>query len=522
MNALPIQLLRPLVDQNLWSVTWFRPEAMLTAGAMLLFVIDLFWRKNPRRVAYLTVGALVVLAATAGFLAAQPPDAQSLFNGMVANDAFASFFKWLFLGAAALVVIITAPGKDFPPQRIGEFYALLIAVVLGMFMMASATDLLMMYLSIELVSMVSYVLAGFKKGDRKAAEGSLKYVIYGGVASGVMLFGMSYLYGLTGTTNLHRIGTMIQQLSYAGTAEVMTTRIALVVGAVFVAAGLGYKIAAVPFHMWCPDVYEGAPTPFTAFLSVGPKAAGFALALRFFLSAFSTPAGADGLALPIGNIPWPAVIGVVAAITMTLGNLTALVQTNLKRLLAYSSIAHAGYTLMGLSAVSDRGTQSVMIYMAIYLVMNLGAFLVVILVADATGSESILDYKGLAKRHPFAAVTFAIFLFSLTGLPPFAGFIGKWYLFVAVWERTGGPNGVWYGSLLLIAALNTAVSLYYYVRVIRAMFIDQPYAPDAAPIRSPLAWQVVLGGCAAAVLFFGIRPQAIIDWTNASLQLFRG
>ncbi|BDG01863.1 NADH-quinone oxidoreductase subunit N [Anaeromyxobacter oryzae] len=517
-----VQQLQPLVDQNLWSATWFRPEAMLTAGAMILFVIDLFWRKNPRRVAYLTVGALAVLAATAGFLAAQPPDAQSLFNGMLANDAFASFFKWLFLGAAALVVIITAPGKDFPSPRIGEFYALLVAIVLGMFMMASATDLLMMYLSIELVSMVSYVLAGFKKGDRKAAEGSLKYVIYGGVASGVMLFGMSYLYGLTGTTNLFRIATQIQHISYSGTAEVVASKIALVVSATFVAAGLGYKIAAVPFHMWCPDVYEGAPTPFTAFLSVGPKAAGFALALRFFLSAFSTPAGANGLALPIGNIPWPAVIGVVAAITMTLGNLTALVQTNLKRLLAYSSIAHAGYTLMGLAAVSNSGTQSVMIYMAIYLVMNLGAFLVVILVADGTGSESILDYKGLAKRHPFAAVTFAIFLFSLTGLPPFAGFIGKWYLFVAVWERTSGPDGVWYGWLLLIGALNTAVSLYYYVRVIRAMFIDAPYAPDAKTFRSPLSWQVVLGGCAAAVLFFGVRPQLIIDWTTASLQLFRG
>jgi NADH-quinone oxidoreductase subunit N len=522
MNALPVQLLQPLVDQNLWSATWFRPEAMLTAGAMLLFIIDLFWRKSPRRVAYLTVGALAVLAATAGFLAVQPSDAHSLFNGMIANDAFASFFKWLFLGAAALVIVITAPGKDFPPARIGEFFALLVAIVLGMFMMASATDLLMMYLSIELVSMVSYVLAGFKKGDRKAAEGSLKYVIYGGVASGVMLFGMSYLYGLTGTTNLLEIARQIQGLSYSGTAEVVTSRIALVVGSTFVAAGMGYKIAAVPFHMWCPDVYEGAPTPFTAFLSVGPKAAGFALALRFFLTALATPAGANGLALPIGNIPWPAVIGVVAAVTMTLGNLTALAQTNLKRLLAYSSIAHAGYTLMGVAAVSDKGTQSVMVYMAIYLVMNLGAFLAVILVAEATGSESILDYKGLAKRHPFAAVTFAIFLFSLTGLPPFAGFIGKWYLFVAVWERTGGPNGAWYSTLLIIAALNTAISLYYYVRVIRAMFVDAPNASDARAIRSPLSWQLVLGTCAAAVLFFGVRPQAIIEWTSASIQLFRG
>ncbi|WP_242394689.1 NADH-quinone oxidoreductase subunit N [Anaeromyxobacter oryzisoli] len=517
-----VQQLDPLVTQNLWSASWFRPEAVLTAGAVLLFVLDLFWRKSPRRVAYLTASALAVLAAAAGFLAVQPADALSLFNGLLANDAFASFFKWLFLAAAALVVIITASGKDFPPARVGEFYALLVSIVLGLFMMASATDLLMMYLSIELVSLSSYVLAGFKKGDRKATEAALKYVIYGSVASGIMLFGMSYLYGLTGTTNLSQIATQVQQLSASGTAELAATRIALVVAATFVAGGLGYKIAAVPFHMWCPDVYEGAPTPFTAFLSVGPKAAGFALALRFFLSALSFPANADGLALPIGDIPWPAVIGVVSAVTMTLGNLTALLQTNLKRLLAYSSIAHAGYMLMGLAAVSAVGTQSVMIYMAIYLVMNLGAFLVVILVAQATGSESILDYRGLSRRQPFAAITFAIFLFSLTGIPPFAGFIGKWYLFVAVWERTGGPHGTWYGALLVIAALNTAIALFYYARVIRAMFIDPPYAPDAKRIVSPVSWQVVLGACAAAVLFFGIRPQAIIDWTLSSLQLFRG
>ncbi len=244
--------------------------------------------------------------------------------------------------------------------------------------------------------------------------------------------------------------------------------------------------------------------------------------VRFFHSAFAGPNGADGLAAVVGNIPWPAVVGVLAAVTMTLGNLTALAQTNLKRLLAYSSIAHAGYTLMGLSAVSGRGIQAVMIYMLIYLVMNVGAFLVVILVAEATGSESILDYKGLVRRHPFAAVTFAIFLFSLTGIPPFAGFIGKWYLFIAVWQRTYGAGGGWYFLLLVIAALNTAVSLYYYARIIRAMFIDPPYQPDAPRLKPFVGYQVVLGACAAAVLWFGVNPKAILDWTVASMQLFRG
>ncbi|HSN91639.1 MAG TPA: NADH-quinone oxidoreductase subunit N [Anaeromyxobacteraceae bacterium] len=517
-----MESLLPLVDENLRSVAWIRPELALTFGALVLFAIDLFWKRSPVRVALLTVGALGVLGVAAALLAAQPPDPQPLFNGMIANDAFAVFFKWLFLGAAALTVLIAAQGNEFPPQRLGEFYALLAAIVLGMFFMASATDLVMVYLGIELVSMVSYVLAGFRKGDRRAAEGSLKYVIYGGVASGVMLFGMSYLYGLLGTTDVLQFGARIQGLQASG-LPLAATRLGLVVAIVFVAAGIGYKIAAVPWHMWCPDVYEGAPTPFTAFLSVGPKAAGFALALRLFHSAFAGPLlPPAGFAQALAGIPWPAVVGVISAVTMTLGNLTALNQTNLKRLLAYSSIAHAGYTLMGVSAVSAMGMQGVMIYMAIYLVMNLGAFLVVILVAEATGSENILDYRGLARRHPVAAVTFAIFLFSLTGLPPFAGFMGKWYLFYALFERIPGPGGGWYAILALIGALNTAVSLYYYVRIVRAMFIDVPYAPEPVPVPRRWGYQVMLGAFATAILVFGLWWSPVVAWTQASLDLFRG
>jgi len=514
--------LLPLVDANLASTALFRPELALTFGTMALFLADLAWKNHPGRPARLAASALVVLAISAGFLLAQPVTSSTLFNGMVATDTFAIFFKWLFLGAAALTVLIAAPGKDFPAQRLGTFYALLLAVVLGMFLMASATDLLMAYIAIELVSMTSYALAGFKKGDRRAAEASLKYVIYGGVASGVMLFGMSYLYGLLGTTNLHELAFKVQTLQATG-LPAAATKLTLVVAIVFVTAGVGYKVAAVPWHMWCPDVYEGAPTPFTAFLSVGPKAAGFALALRLFYGSLAGQGGEAGsLPLAVGGIPWPAVVGIMAAVTMTLGNLTALGQTNLKRLLAYSSIAHAGYTLMGVAAASDLGVQAVMIYMAVYLVMNLGAFLVVILVADATGSESILDYKGLAKRHPLAATSFAVFLFSLTGLPPFAGFWGKWYLFVAVWERVGGPGGGWWGVLMLVAALNTAVSLYYYVRIVRAMFIDQPYNAVVTPMAAPRLWQAMIGVAAAAVLLFGLWPTPVLDWTAASLTIFKG
>jgi NADH-quinone oxidoreductase subunit N len=507
------------VQNNLASVGSFRPELALTFGTLALFLLDVAFRKSAARRAVMTVGALAVLAVTAGLLAGQPAGGLRLFNGMLASDSFATFFKWLFVAAGAVTVAIAAPGKDFDSTRIGQFYALLMAIVLGLFLMASASDLLMMYMAIELVSMVSYVLTGFRKGDRRAAEGSLKYVIYGGVASGVMLFGMSYLYGLARTTDVYRIAAQLQQLTQAGSLSA-AYKLTIVVAAVFVTAGIGYKVAAVPWHMWCPDVYEGAPTVFTAFLSVGPKAAGFALAIRFFYSAFATP-GAGGFGDAIAGIPWTAVVGVIAAVTMTLGNLTALAQTNVKRLLAYSSIAHAGYVLMGLAALSDMGKQGVMLYMLIYLVMNIGAFLVVILVAEATGSESMLDYRGLAKRHPLAALALSIFLFSLTGLPPFAGFVGKWYLFYAIFERVPMVGGGWYAILALIAALNTAISLYYYVRIIRAMYIDQPHV-EPTPIKAPVFYQLLLAGFSVAVLVFGVWWTPMIEWTQASLGLFRG
>jgi NADH-quinone oxidoreductase subunit N len=511
-----------LVESNLASLGWFRPELALTAGALLVLLLDLVWRRSPGRVVRLSGAALVVLAVAAAFLARQPEGSQPLFNGMLRSDGFATFFKWLFLAAGAVTVVVVALGTDVAEERVGEFHALLLAVVLGLFLMAGASDLLMMYLAIELVSMTSYVLAGFRRGDRRATEAALKYVIYGGVASGVMLFGMSYLYGLAGTFSFQELGTAVAGALQGSGPALAAARLALVAGIVFVAAGVGYKIAAVPFHMWCPDVYEGAPTPFTAFLSVGPKAAGFALALRFFLSAFTPQGAEEGAAAVLAAVPWPAVIGVVAAATMTLGNLVAITQTNLKRLLAYSSIAHAGYVLMGLSAASSAGAESVMIYLAVYLVMNLGAFVVVMLVAGATGSESILDYRGLGRRLPFTAVAFVVFLLSLTGLPPFAGFIGKWYLFTAVWARTGDPGGGWYAVLLVVAALNTAVSLYYYARIIRAMFLDAPNVADPAPLRPALGYQVIAGAFAAAVILFGVLPQPVIAWAEQALGKLGG
>jgi NADH-quinone oxidoreductase subunit N len=505
-----------LVAENVRSAGWFRPEFVLTFGTLALFMADMAWKRSAERARLLTFATLGVFGVAALFLASQPPTPQSLFNGMIANDAFATFFKWLFLAGGALTVLIAAPSKAYPPSRIGTFYALLVSIVLGLFLMASSTDMLMIYMSIELVSMVSYVMAGYAKGDRKAAEASLKYVIFGGVASGAMVFGMSYLYGLLQTTDITRFADAVARLP-----PTWSVRLGLILGVVLTTSGVGYKIAAVPWHMWAPDVYEGAPTPFTAFLSTGPKAAGFALAARLLWGSLDVKGSVGGLGVAVGNIPWPAVVGVLSAVTMTLGNFTALPQTNLKRLLAYSSIAHAGYALMGIAANSFVGTQAVMVYMAAYLVMNLGAFLAVIVVERFTGSPSIFEFRGLAHRAPLAAVSMAVFLFALTGLPPSIGFTGKYWLFIAVIDRVSGPSGTWYAVLAIIAALNTAVSLYYYARILRAMFFEAPLT--RTKVTYPISYGFLLSGFALVTVLFGIWVSPVMDWTRASLaQFYRG
>jgi NADH-quinone oxidoreductase subunit N len=315
-----------------------------------------------------------------------------------------------------------------------------------------------MLISLEMVSVTSYILAGFLKGNRRSSEAALKYVIYGAASSGVMVYGMSILYGLTGSTNIFRVAD--------GLAIADPYPLATFAAIGFVLAGIGYKISAVPFHFWTPDVYEGAPTPVTAYLSVAPKAAGFAMMVRFFYSGLSQATGTGGW-LPVAGLDWPSLLAALAVATMTFGNLAAIPQTNLKRLLAYSTIAHAGYMLMGFVVLSNQGVLAVLFYLGVYLVMNLGAFFVVITVAKQARGEDIAHYRGLAWRSPFLAVAMAIFLFSLIGLPPSAGFIGKLYLFAAVIRE----RFYW---LAVVGVLNSVVSLYYYARILRTMFLDVP------------------------------------------------
>jgi len=522
------------VLDNAASAFYFLPEIVLTAGAMLVFILDLFVAKSPSRMRVLawTSVAILVVATWATWTVATTPYTVpegtftpadrpvALFHGLIVLDSWAIFFKYLFWLVTALCIWIAGPSLEVASERMGEYCALLLAIGVGMSLMASATDMLMMAIGVELVSMVSYALAGFRKHHRKSSEAALKYVVYGGVASGMMLFGMSWLYGLLGSTNIVQAGPQLEQ--YGQQLFLMTLeagqagagRLALVMALVLVLAGVGYKIASVPWHMWCPDVYEGAPTPFTAFLSVGPKAAGFALAVRIFFGAFSHNGPSPDMATVLSDVPWPQVIGVIAALTMTVGNLAAMNQTNLKRMLAYSSIAHAGYLLMGLAAASKTGSQSIAIYLMVYLFMNLGAFLVVGAVARLSGSESLFEYRGLSTRAPFAAITFAIFLFSLTGLPPLAGFVGKFQLFKALVDR-GQP---WHIVLAIVGVLNSAVSLYYYARIVKAMFLDKTQVEERIPI--PPTYQVLMGGLAAAVIVFGVYFDGLLRLARSSLGFF--
>lgn len=484
---------------NFESLGYFLPELVLSGAVILVVIADLVARGKGRWLtAGLTVGALA--AAIVASLKLYGAGSALLFTDMIAIDPFAIYFKLLFYVATALVVLVAYVSPDTRKLDMGEFSALMLTVAIGLSLMASAVDMLMMLIGLETVSITSYVLAGFLKGNRRSSEAALKYVIYGAASSGVMIYGMSILYGLTGSTSIFGVAE--------GLARLEPYRLASLVAIAFVLAGIGYKISIVPFHFWTPDVYEGAPIPVTAFLSVGPKAGGFAMMVRFFYSGLAQPSG-DGHWLPVAGLDWPALLAALAAATMTFGNLAAIPQTNLKRLLAYSTIAHAGYMLMGFVVLSSQGILAVLFYLAVYLVMNLGAFFVVITVARVARGEDIAHYRGLVWRSPFLAVAMAVFLFSLIGLPPSAGFIGKLYLFAAVIKE----KVYW---LAVVGVLNSVVSLYYYARVIKAMFLEGAEG-GAGRLRVPAAAGALLVALLVPTLGLGLWWTPLVSLASRSL-----
>jgi NADH-quinone oxidoreductase subunit N len=454
-----------IIEQVKMSLGAFTPEISLSALFLLLIVLDLVL--NEKRIAIPAV-SLVGFAITGFFVWQQVsmPN-QEYFLKMHVVDPFAVFFKFLFLGSGALAALISLNSEELDERNvrsIGEYYAILTAMVLGMFLMASASDMLMMFLSLELVSIASYILTGYLKGQIKSSEASLKYIIYGAFSSGLMVYGISILYGLTGETNIYEIAKFISLNE--------VDEVTLTLASLLIMGGFGYKIGAVPFHFWSPDVYEGAPTPVTAFLSVGSKAAGFAMLIRFFNIAIPTE--------PTGELAfdWVNFFALIALVSMLLGNFAAIWQSNVKRMLAYSSIAHAGYLLLGVLVADDLGTQAVMFYLVAYTVMNVGAFFVVVLISNKIGSDDVNDYRGIGKKMPLTAAALTVFLVSLTGLPPTIGFIGKYMIFTALLGK-----GSVFLTLAIIGVLTSAVSLYYYFKIPLNMYLRESEDGSDTPIE---------------------------------------
>lgn len=493
-------------EQILADLGSFQPEVALTVTLLAAIVVDLIFRRTPIVVTTVVFAGFVV---TASLVIGQAGVSISIFSNMIAVDPFAVFFKLVIMFSALLVVIFSVWSTELNSsgRKLGEYYALLAGLTLGMMLMAGASNLLMMYLAVELSSLSSYVLSGYTREARDSSEASLKYVIFGSLSSGLMLYGISILYGLTGSLDLYAIN---QMLVSGG-----VNSLALLFAGILTLAGLGYKISAVPFHFWTPDVYEGAPITITAFLSVASKAAGFAMLIRFFKVTFidtSVISLPEGSWTTLQGFEWYHIVAVMSVATMTLGNLVAIWQNNLKRLLAYSSIAHAGYMLTGVVVMTNEGITAIFVYFVVYLFMNLGAFYVVMLIANKTGSEDIEDYKGLGSRAPLVSVALAIFLVSLTGLPPTAGFIGKLYLFAALINS----GWIW---LAVVGAMNSVISLYYYVRVFRNMYLRAPDQAGEPMVFGRLQSALVLILLIPTILL-GLYFTPLVELAQASVAIF--
>lgn len=457
------------------------PELTLTATALVVLLAGVGGgARRHNALAVLAVTSVAITAVALKIAVSVSEAGRVFFSGMFVLDHFAVFFKVLFLLTAALAVLISLDYLRRHDYRPGEYHSLVLLATVGMMVMVSGTNLASIYVGLELMALSTYVLAGYFRRELKSHEAASKYFVLGALSSGVLVYGLSLLYGELGSLHL---AAMAAALSRGASSPALLTGLALL------ACGFLFKVAAVPFHMWTPDVYEGAPTPITAFLSVAPKAAAFAIFLRVFLG------GLESLA-PY----WVWLVGGSAVLTMVWGNLAALTQDNVKRMLAYSSIAHAGYALLGLLAGGERGIQSVLFYMLVYLVSNLGAFgFVILLESRGYAGETVADYAGLARRQPLAAFGMLLFLLSLGGIPPTAGFMGKLYLFAAAVNA----GYVW---LVVIAVLMSAVSLYFYLRIAMQMYLREPAAAEGAEVLAAPWTARVIAACGVFVLAIGVYP----------------
>ncbi|PWW81782.1 NADH-quinone oxidoreductase subunit N [Prosthecochloris marina] len=487
------------------SAAYYLPEIYLSALFLVLILVDLIFR--PKKHHLLSITSLVGLAGSLWFIWQQHTMAgQEIFFGMYVIDEFAIFFKYFFVLSGILTVFLSMSSDELNNRAsgVGEYYVLVVGMVIGMVMMASSTDLVMIFVSMELVSFSAYVLTGYLKREQRSTEASLKYLVYGAVSSGLMIYGFSILYGLTGETNISEISSVLIARGY--------DPVTFMIASIMILTGIGYKVGAVPFHFWSPDVYEGAPIPVTALLSVASKAAGFALLIRFFYVA--VPHGTEAVAFTPGS-EWLMLLMILSVASMIYGNVVALWQKNVKRLLAYSSIAHAGYILLGIIVMDELGTQATLFYMLSYLFMNFGAFLVAVIIANKTGSENIEDYRGLGRRMPLTGAAMTVFLISLVGLPPTVGFIGKLMIFSALLAK--GSVFVW---LALIGILTSVISLYYYMLIPLNMYLRESKQPLPDTIKTGLLPRLVTACLMLLTLYFGIFFTPLSDLAHFAVTLF--
>ncbi len=501
------------------TTQYIMPEVILTVFACGALILDVMLpREQKRVVAWVSLVGIGFSLASLGVLyynIVSKGVPRTAFFEMIVLDNYAVVFKFMFLMGAALSILLSVKYLDIEGEQGGEYYALILFSVIGMMFMASSVDLLSLFISLELMAISIYILVGYLKRDKKSNEASMKYFLLGAFSSGVLLYGISMVYGLTGSTNLSKIAAALPTVAVSnfnlfGTPADM--RYLVLMAMILMAAGMFFKVAAVPFHMWAPDAYEGAPTSITAFMSVGVKAASFAMFGRLFLYGLPDLRGAIA-GDATNNIPglpgWALLLGVISAITIVWGNLGAMTQQNTKRLLAYSSISHAGYTLLGLIAGNQTGYTGFIIYLFIYTLMNLGVFgCIIALRRRGIAGDRMEDLNGLMKKAPGLTVMMTIFLLSLGGLPPTAGFIGKFYLFAGLIE-TGNP---WLVRLAILAVVMTVVSFYYYLRFIRAMYIEGESEPQPVKLGAPL--KVALVFSALLVISIGVYPQPVISLTQ--------
>jgi len=472
------------------------PEIVLACSSMALLMVGVFrGGSSTRTVSWISVLVLIVAGIV---LSGTQHGRMTTFGGQFVIDDFGHFMKWLIIIGSSLAIVMSLSYNEQEGIARFEYPVLILFATLGMFMMVSANDLISLYVGLELQSLALYVVAAFRRESLRSSEAGLKYFVLGALSSGMLLYGASLVYGFTATTSFDALATIFKGLGGEGPS------VGLVVGLVFIIAGLAFKVSAVPFHMWTPDVYEGAPTPVTAFFAVAPKIAAISLFVRVLIGPFGVLV-AD----------WQQVIVLISIASMVLGALAAMWQNNIKRLLAYSSIGHVGYALIGLATATEVGIRGILVYMAIYLVMNIGTFCCV-LSMRRTGRmvEGIADLAGLARTQPILAFALALLMFSMAGIPPLAGFFGKWYIFLAAIDAH-------LYTLAIIGVLTSVIGAYYYLRIIKIMYFDEPAEAFDKPIGREI--RVILGVSAIFVTLFIVQPDLIVDPAAAAAHvLFAG